>query len=70
MAGHNVTAYPTEHLYRKSPAETKVEVEAAIEDARVNYEVEAMEVERQYRHLTGVPDPNPPLDPTAVEPEE
>ena len=62
---HEATAFPTEHLYRKSPAETKAEVEAAIEDARINYEVEALEVERQYRHIAGVPDPNPPLEPPA-----
>jgi hypothetical protein len=68
MAGHNATAYPEEHLYVKSPAETKAEVEAAIEDVRVNYAVDMMEVERQYRHIAGVPDPNPPIEPPADEP--
>jgi hypothetical protein len=63
---NNATAYPTDHLYVKSPAETEAAVLAAVEDARVSYQSSEDETERLFRHRAGVPDPNPPLEPPAA----
>jgi hypothetical protein len=62
---NNVTAYPTDHLYVKSPAETEAAVLAGFDDARVSYQSSQLETERAYRHRAGVPDPNPPFEPPA-----
>jgi hypothetical protein len=61
MAGHNANAYPEDHLYVKSPAETEAVVLAGIDDARVSYQSSQLETERAYRHRAGVADPNPPI---------
>lgn len=61
MAGHNATAYPEEHLYVKSPAETEAAVLAGIDDARAKYNQAEESAEFAYRKRAGLPDPNPPI---------
>jgi hypothetical protein len=63
MAGHNANAYPEDHLYVKSPAETEAVVLAEIEEARIKYDNGTYKTEIAYRHRAGVPDPNPPIEP-------
>jgi hypothetical protein len=58
---NNVTAFPVDHLYIKSPKETQTSVLAEFATVRVGYQSSEDETERAYRHRTGVPDPTPPL---------